>query len=284
MSQISARSRGSSKKASNGPKLRKKVAPKVVSSRPKKSQPSSQGHKNLDTGPIAAEIETSTNDSFNLNVSSPSLTTSETISLQALTDRIPLPTLPSEQASNGLHTPLEPPDADMNVQDLFTDEATVKQVATPTTLEQEAGTRGELSNLHNHNSTPDITVTDKTSAVDKEAPVLTTRAAALDSVVVGSGNPTVQEVEDSTGETVTVGEVTAGGHESTIVERSEVTMTAASGDGMNEATVKPKKSTRKVCVCQIYPPCLPITCTVLNRSVVRVLAKRMCIASGTLLY
>ena len=177
MSQISTRSRaGSTAKTTAVPKPRKKVAPKVVSARPKKKNGTSQ----IDQGPPADKTTQSTSPEPVEHITAatilPPPLANEITVISTLThnnDNIPLPTLPCEEAPNGLSTSLHlplPSEADIctDVSDLFADQHS------RSSADQDGGIGEELLNLSHSSSN---TVLERTLDAVNEARVESTEAA-----------------------------------------------------------------------------------------------------------
>ena len=227
------------------PKKRKKVAPKLVSTRPNRTQPTAHGSNTSqeDTQPPDDQSIPSTS-TDNVNVISPTATT-KTRPLQALSQShsVPLPTLPSEGASNSIPTPLQLPEAELSVGELFTDEQT------ETIVNQGEGIGVEL--LVPQTTSPlDTTKTNRT--IDKEA---NRKPLCQDDV-------TTKEKDGRSTSVSTTGEATSV--EGTVAERSEVvasgnTEVTAGKDGTGSKKKSPprSRSSRKVLYVHVHGP----TCT-----------------------
>ncbi|XP_064384362.1 transcription factor TFIIIB component B'' homolog isoform X2 [Halichondria panicea] len=210
------------------PKKRKKVAPKLVSTRPNRTQPTAHGSNTSqeDTQPPDDQSIPSTS-TDNVNVISPTATT-KTRPLQALSQShsVPLPTLPSEGASNSIPTPLQLPEAELSVGELFTDEQT------ETIVNQGEGIGVEL--LVPQTTSPlDTTKTNRT--IDKEA---NRKPLCQDDV-------TTKEKDGRSTSVSTTGEATSV--EGTVAERSEVvasgnTEVTAGKDGTGSKKKSPPRS------------------------------------------
>ncbi len=239
------------------PKKRKKVAPKLVSTRPNRTQPTPNTSQEDAQPPDDQSIPST---STNVNVLPPTTIVAETPPLHSQSHSVPLPTLPSEGAtSNSIPTPLQLPEAELSVGELFTDEQTetivdhdegigvellVSQTTSPLDTTETNRTIDKEATCSSQTTSPlDTTETNRT--IVKEATCLTNREALCADDIIS----TVDRDGRSTSVSTT-GEATS--IEGTVVERSEVvasgdTEETASKDGTDGKKRSPRsKSNRKV--------------------------------------
>lgn len=157
-------------------KKKKKVAPKLVSCRPKKDQSGSESHSPAPKGaiPIIDNNDCDSTPTTKLHNDTVTIVTSLTThhddttvtvattpTLDDRTQVVPLPTLPEED--NGIHAPpLQLPDTDVIVGDLFTGERT------GTTVEQNRISEDIPSNQNASFATPELERNVEKEAVSRE--------------------------------------------------------------------------------------------------------------------
>ena len=251
MSQISTRSRGSTKKAIAVPKLRKKVAPKVVSTRPKKKNDTPQANP---LPPISktTQSKSPTPDPIHSQPITPQASLANEITIATLNednDQIPLPTLPSEEAADSLSTSLQlslPSEADIctDVGELFADQHS------GSSADQDGGIGEELLSF-NHTSCS--TVLERTPASVSEVRTGSTEAAVSNGCHGNESGNAVREESASSPETVSpasdsgegVCRVTGEGVPDTVGVPSDVSSSEPAAEKRSVCSETPKP-TRKV--------------------------------------
>ena len=263
MSQISTRSRGSTKKVVAVPKLRKKVAPKVVSTRPKKKNDTSQ----TDPLPPASKTTQSTSptpDPIHSEPITPQASLANEITIATLNednDHIPLPTLPSEEAADSLSTSLQlslPSEANIctDVGELFADQHTGSSV------DQDGGIGEELLSLsHSSHST----MLERTPDSVSEVRTGSTEAAVSNGCHGNENGDSVRVENVSSPEAVSpvsdsgdgVCRVTGEGVPDGVGVSCDVSSSEPAAEERSVCSERPKP-TRKVSLTSLkYYPCLP---------------------------